>query len=133
VSDLTPTEHARRSAVTAARAADDKGATDVLVLQVGPVLGICEYFVLASAANDRQVKAVVESVEEQVAEEVGEKPRSVEGADGRRWVLIDYGDVVVHVFQPEERDFYRLERLWADAPRLELGLTAAPAASRPAE
>jgi ribosome-associated protein len=116
MSDLTPMEFARRSAVTAARAADDKGATDVSVLQVGPVLGICEFFVLASAANDRQVKAVVEAVEERVADEVGEKPRSVEGADGRRWVLIDYGDVVVHVFHAEEREYYRIERLYSDAP-----------------
>ena len=107
------------SAVTAARAADDKGATDVVVLRVGPVLGICEYFVLASASNDRQVKAVVDGVEERVAEVVGEKPRSVEGADGRRWVLMDYGDVVVHVFHVEERDYYRIERLYTDAPVVE--------------
>jgi ribosome-associated protein len=108
-----------RLAVAAARAADDKGATAVMVLRVGPVLGICEFFVLASASNDRQVKAVVDAVQEQVRDAVGEKPRSVEGADGRRWVLIDYGDVVVHVFHAEERDYYRIERLYPDAPTLE--------------
>lgn len=118
------------SAVTAARAADDKGATDVVVLQVGPVLGICEYFVLASAANDRQVKAVVDAVEERVAEVVGEKPRSVEGADGRRWVLIDYGDVVVHVFHAEERDYYRIERLYTDAPIVDWRPDGHPGTSR---
>ena len=108
--------HSELTAVTAALAADDKGATDVVVLQVGPVLGICEHFVLASAANDRQVKAVVDAVEQRVAEAVGERPRSVEGADARRWVLMDYGDVVVHVFHTEERDYYRIERLYSDAP-----------------
>ena len=108
--------HSELTAVTAALAADDKGATDVVVLQVGPVLGICEHFVLASAANDRQVKAVVDAIEQRVAEVVGEKPRSVEGADARRWVLMDYGDVVVHVFHTEERDYYRIERLYSDAP-----------------
>ncbi len=113
------TDSSLRLALAAAAAADDKLATDVLVLRVGPVLGICEYFVLASAANDRQVKSVVDGVEEQVANEVGEKPRSVEGADARRWVLIDYGDVVVHVFHAEERDYYRIERLYADAPSVD--------------
>jgi len=111
-----PPDPSELLAVTAARAADDKGATDVMVLQVGPVLGICEYFVLASAANDRQVKAVVDAVEARVGDDLGEKPRSVEGADGRRWVLIDYGDVVVHVFHVEEREYYRIERLYSDAP-----------------
>ena len=113
--DRDPSE---RLALAAARAADDKGATAVMVLRVGPVLGICEFFVLASAANDRQVKAVVDAVQERVRDDVGQKPRSVEGADGRRWVLIDYGDVVVHVFHAEEREYYRIERLYADAPTL---------------
>jgi ribosome-associated protein len=106
-------------AVTAARAADDKGATDVVVLRVGPVLGICEFFVVASAANDRQVKAVVDAVEAAVHLSLDQKPRSVEGADGRRWVLIDYGDVVVHVFHTEDREYYRIERLYSDAPPLD--------------
>ena len=106
-------------AVTAARAADDKGATDVVVLRVGPVLGICEFFVVASAANDRQVKAVVDAVEAAVHLALDQKPRSVEGADGRRWVLIDYGDVVVHVFHTEDREYYRIERLYSDAPQLD--------------
>lgn len=105
--------------MTAALAADDKGATGVLVLQVGPLLGICEHFVLATAANDRQVKAVVDAVEQRLADVVGERPRSVEGSDARRWVLMDYGDVVVHVFSTEDRDYYRIERLYADAPVVE--------------
>lgn len=106
-------------AVTAARAADDKGATDVVVLEVGPLLGICDEFVIASASNDRQVRAVVDAVEERVRAESGRSPRSVEGAESRRWVLLDYGDVVVHVFHVEERGYYRIERLYGDAPRVE--------------
>lgn len=111
-----PAEESKRTALVAADAAEDKLATDVVVLHVGPVVGVAEYFVLATAANDRQVRAVVDAVEAQVAEQTGERPISVEGADARRWVLLDYGDVVVHVFLAEEREYYRLERLYSDAP-----------------
>lgn len=110
---------ALQTALIAASAAEDKLATDVVVLHVGPVVGMCDYFVLATAASDRQVRAVVDGIEAQVAEEVGERPMSVEGADARRWVLLDYGDVVVHVFLAEERGYYRLERLYSDAPVVE--------------
>jgi ribosome-associated protein len=106
-------------AIAAARAADDKGATDVLVLDVGDVLGICGYFVIASAANPRQVKAVVDEVEQQLAERYAEKPRSVEGATDRRWVLLDYADVVVHVFHVDDREYYRIERLYSDAEQVD--------------
>ncbi len=106
-------------AIAAARAADDKGATEVMVLDVGDVLGICGYFVIASASNTRLVKAVVDEVEEQLAERFGEKPRSVEGATDRRWVLLDYADIVVHVFHTEERDYYRIERLYSDAEQID--------------
>ena len=112
-------DESRRTALVAADAAEDKLATDVVVLHVGPVVGLCEYFVLATGSNDRQVKAIVDAVEERVAAETGERPRSVEGADARRWVLLDYGDVVVHVFLAEEREYYRLERLYSDAEVLE--------------
>jgi ribosome-associated protein len=106
-------------AIAAARAADEKGATDVMVLDVGDLVGICGYFVLASASNPRQVKAVVDEVEAQLREQFGDAPRAVEGAEGRRWVLLDYGDIVVHVFHTEERDYYRIERLYSDAVQLE--------------
>lgn len=106
-------------AVAAARAADAKGATDVMVLDVGDLVGICGYFVLASASNPRQVKAVVDEVEAQLRDQFGDTPRSVEGAEGRRWVLLDYADIVVHVFHSEERDYYRIERLYSDAVQLD--------------
>lgn len=106
-------------ALAAARAADAKGATDVMVIDVGDVLGICGYFVIASASNPVLVKAVIDSVDERLREDHSQKPRSVEGADGRRWVLLDYADIVVHVFHDEERDYYRIERLYSDAPQVE--------------
>lgn len=113
--DFAPAD-SRDLAIAAANAAADKGATEVLVLDVGDLLGICGYFVIASASNPRQVKAVVDEVELRLTERFGEKPRSVEGAEGRRWVLLDYADVVVHVFHAEEREYYRIERLYSDAP-----------------
>lgn len=86
---------------------------------MGDVLAITEAFVITSAGNSRLVKAVVEEVEHVVAQAGGGKPRRVEGLDRLEWVLMDYGDIVVHVFADETRQFYELERLWADVPRLE--------------
>jgi ribosome-associated protein len=100
----------------AARGAAAKLGQDTVVLTVGEVLSIAEHFVITSAPNDRQVKAIAEDVERSVHEAVGEKPIRTEGLDALRWVLLDYGDLVVHVFLDEERDFYELERLWADVP-----------------
>lgn len=116
---MTSPTSSRDLAIAAARAADDKGATEILVLDVGDVLGICGYFVIASASNTRLVKAVVDEVEAQLADRFDEKPRSVEGATDRRWVLLDYADIVVHVFHDEEREYYRIERLYSDAEQVE--------------
>lgn len=102
----------------AAQAADAKGARDVVILEVGDVLVVADEFVIASAPNDRQVRAIVDDVERIVAEAGHGKPLRVEGLDQRQWVLIDYGDVVVHVFRDETRDYYELERLWGDVPRI---------------
>jgi ribosome-associated protein len=99
------------------------------VLEVGDVLVVADEFVIVSASNDRQVKAIVDDVERAVDAVGYGKPLRVEGLDDRHWVLIDYGDVVVHVFLEETRDYYELERLWSDVPRLEW---AEVAASRPA-
>ena len=120
---------ARDLAMVAARAADAKGAQDVVVLEVGDVLVVADEFVIASASNDRLVKAIVDDVERLVAEAGFSRPLRVEGLDDRHWVLMDYGDVVVHVFLDETRDYYELERLWGDVPRLEWAQTAA--AQRP--
>ncbi|MEI7886835.1 MAG: ribosome silencing factor [Actinomycetes bacterium] len=100
---------------TAARAADSKGATEILILDVAQVMGICELFVIVTAANTPMVKAVTDEIQERLAVDCDQKPRAIEGADGRRWVLIDYADIVVHVFLTEDREYYRLERLYADS------------------
>lgn len=88
------------------------------MLDVGDVLAITEAFVISGAGNSRLVKAVVEAVEDEVAAAGGPKPRRVEGLDKLEWVLMDYGEFVVHVFVEETRRFYELERLWADVPRV---------------
>jgi ribosome-associated protein len=115
----------RQWAIEAARAADDKLARDVVVLEVAEVLALCGWFVIASAANDRQVKAVTDAVEERVHLAGGPKPKRIEGLGDLQWVLMDYGDVIVHVFQQEAREFYDLERLWADVPRIDWADSAA--------
>jgi ribosome-associated protein len=108
----------RRWAVIAARASDAKQGRDVLVLDVGAVLVIAEYFVITSGGNARQVRTIAEEVEKQIAEAGGPRPKRIEGLQDLRWVLMDYGDLVVHVFLQETRDFYELERLWGDVPRV---------------
>jgi ribosome-associated protein len=105
--------------VLAARAADAKKGDDIIVLDVGDIIGIVDTFVITSAPNTRLVRTIVEEVEKQLYEQTGVKPRSIEGLDDLTWVLLDYGDVVVHVFLAETREFYGLERLWADAGRVE--------------
>ncbi|MCU1496709.1 MAG: hypothetical protein JWM47_662 [Acidimicrobiales bacterium] len=112
-----PTEEARW-AVEAAVAADAKGAADVVILEVGPVLAVCEHFVIASGTSTRQVRSIADEVELRIAEGGGGKPHRVEGLDDARWVLMDYGDLVVHVFLDETRTYYDLERLWSDVPRV---------------
>ncbi len=106
---------ARTRSRIAARAADDKKGEDVLILDVAPIMGIVECFVITSASNTRLVRSIVDEVERQVFEQTGEKPRAVEGLRDASWVLLDYGDLVVHVFLEETREYYGLERLWADA------------------
>ena len=103
----------------AARAASAKKGEDPVILEVAAVLGITDLFLITSGTNARQVRTIAEEVEAKVAAECGPKPLRIEGLDDARWVLLDYGDFVVHVFQDEVRRYYDLERLWADAPRIE--------------
>jgi len=105
-------------ALLAAEAASDKKAEDIIGLDVSELLVVTDYFVIATGRTNVQVRAIADEVEEQLRQKAGEKPIGREGIGEDKWILLDYGDVVVHVFQPEERNFYRLERLWADAPRL---------------
>ena len=113
--DPAPADVATRARI-AARAADAKKGEDILVLDVADIIGIVECFVITAASNTRLVRSIVEEIERQIFEQAGEKPRAVEGLRDASWVLLDYGDLVVHVFLTETREFYALERLWADAP-----------------
>jgi len=108
-------------------AAADKLASDLVILDVSEQLVITDCFVLASAPNDRQVRAVVDAIEERLLQ-LGSKPVRREGERDGRWVLLDYVDIVVHVQHSEERTYYSLERLWKDCPELPLPDAARPPA-----
>jgi ribosome-associated protein len=109
---------AEEIATVAAVAADDKKGEATVVLRVGPVLAICELFVVTSASNTRLVRTLAEEVEKAVRARTGESPLRVEGMRDLQWVLLDYGDVVVHVFHDEARRFYDIERLYRDVERV---------------
>jgi ribosome-associated protein len=108
----------RDLAVAAARAAAEKQGERIAVLDVRELIVITDYFVIASGGTERQVRTIVDEVEKALRDH-GEKPARREGREEGRWVLLDYIDIVVHVFAPEERDYYDLERLWRDAPVIE--------------
>jgi ribosome-associated protein len=108
-------EHARRLA----EAAQDKNAEDVVALEVGDLTSFADAFVIATAGSDRQARAVADAVVER-ARSAGEAVLGVEGYEDGRWILIDAGDVIVHVFVRDAREHYDLDRLWADAPRITL-------------
>ena len=116
---MTATDRAVELVVTAARAASDKLASQIVAFDVSDQLAITDAFLLASGSNDRQVKAIVDEVEDRLRD-IGAKPIQREGERDGHWVLIDYGEIVVHVQHEEERRFYALERLWRDCPLLEL-------------
>lgn len=97
------------------------------MLAVGDVLAITDHFVIASAPNTRAVRTIAEEVERHISAAGGPRPLRVEGLDDRRWVLLDYGPFVVHVFLQETRDYYELERLWGDVARVQWATTAAVA------
>ena len=109
----TPVRVLTRHAVEAALS---KKATDLVVLDMRAVSGVADFFVICNGDSDLQVKAIYEAVEDRIKEECEERPWHREGQEHRQWVLLDYVDLVVHVFSPEKRAFYDLERLWGDAP-----------------
>ena len=114
----TTADQVREWARTAARAASAKGGEDTVIIEVGLVLAITDAFVITSGRNVRQVKTIAEEVEAKLKAEGGIKPIRVEGLGDSQWILLDYGDLVVHVFLDETREYYDLERLWSDAPRV---------------
>ncbi len=119
---MTATDRAVELVVAAAQAASDKLAEHILAFDVSDQLVITDAFLLCSAPNDRQVRAIVDAVEERLRE-LGAKPLRREGEREGRWVLLDYADVVIHVQHEEERGFYALERLWRDCPTIPLPAT----------
>lgn len=108
----------------AAAAADSKKAADIVALDLRELDGVADLFLICSGTSEVQVKAIAEAVEEKLTAE-GYKPWHVEGREGRRWVLLDYVELVVHVFHEHTREYYLLERLWGDARRVDLGLADA--------
>ena len=118
---MSATPEAVAMAAVAARAAASKLASDVVVIDVSDQLVITDCFVIASAANERQVNAIVDEVEEKMRL-AGHKPARREGAREGRWVLLDYVDVVVHIQHTDERNFYALDRLWRDCPFIDVDL-----------
>ena len=130
---MTATDRSLQLITTAAQAAADKLAHDIIAYDVSDVLSITDAFLLASAPNDRQVKAIVDEIEERLQKELGAKPVRREGDREARWVLLDYVDIVVHVQHSEERVFYALERLWKDCPELDLPADAEATRGKAAE
>jgi ribosome-associated protein len=119
----------RDVAIAAARAAAEKQATDIVVLDVSRIIVITDHFVICSAGTQRQVRTVIDAVEEALRR-LGVKPMRREGEPEAGWWLLDYVDVVVHVFGEEERAYYDLERLWSDAPEVEWEPSDAAATGR---
>lgn len=117
---MTATDRSLELINAAAEAAADKLAHDIVAYDVSDVLVLTDAFLLASAPNDRQVKSIVDGVEEHLLKELGAKPVRREGERDGRWVLLDFVDIVVHVQHSEERVFYALERLWKDCPEIDL-------------
>jgi ribosome-associated protein len=115
-----------RLADIAAALAADKKAIDIVALDLRGVAGYTDFFVVCSGNTDRQTKAIHDGIHIGLKNEHGLLPRRVEGVGESRWILMDYLDIVVHVFTPETRDFYRLEQLWGDVPRREYGPDGEP-------
>lgn len=107
---------ARELAALVVEAMQSKKAVDVTVIDVRKVSGVTDFFVIGTGESDLQVRAIAEAVREHVKEQAGERPWKREGTQHNQWVLLDYVDVVAHVFDRERRDYYDLERLWGDAP-----------------
>ena len=120
LSALTSIDQARRIAALAS----EKLAEDVVILDMRPVCVYTDFFVLATGRNARQTKAIFDEVHSQLKQEAKLLPRAVDGAAEADWIIADYLDVVLHVFTPDTRDFYRLEDLWGDVPAVELEAAA---------
>ena len=109
--------------------ASDKKAIDIVALDLRGIAGYTDFFLICSGGSDRQTKAIHDGIHEGMKKQHDTLPRRVEGASEARWILMDYLDCVVHIFTPDTRDYYRLEQLWGDVPRLDLDLDEGPSAA----
>jgi ribosome-associated protein len=103
--------------------ASDKKAIELVELDLGGILDYADHFIVCSGNTDRQTKAIADGIQEGLKKDHGIFPRRIEGLPEARWILMDYSDVVVHIFTPEAREFYRLEQLWGEAPKRAVGVT----------
>jgi ribosome-associated protein len=124
---ISATSEAIEAALAAAAAIDDKKGLDIVLLDVSELLVVTDVFVIASGTSSRHARTLSDETEAQLAERLGRKPLRREGREHSTWILLDYGDMVVHIFDQETRDYYRLERLWADAPVIEFEPTPSEA------
>ncbi len=124
---MTASAHARQLLTTAATAADSKQAEDLIALDVSGPLPLTDIFLLASGRNERQTQAIADEIEDRLAE-IGAKAIRREGKAEGRWILLDFGDLIAHVFHEEDRMYYSLERLWKDCPAIPLELPVSNAA-----
>lgn len=120
VQNLTPYSDLDEEVKLALRCADEKKAFDVIALDLREVASFTEFFIIASGANQRQVQAISDEISEQVKKQLKTKAVRIEGYRSAEWILLDYGDFIVHIFEKEARAFYDLERLWRDAKRVEI-------------
>ena len=122
---MSPDELTQAVAALAA----DKKAIDIVALDLRGIAGYTDCFLICSGGSDRQTKAIHDGIHQGMKKEHDTLPRRVEGLSEARWILMDYLDCVVHVFTPDTRDYYRLEQLWGDVPRLELDLDEGPSSA----
>lgn len=113
----SPLLDSRKKAIKAARSAAGKKAKDIRILELKDISTITDYFIICSGESTTQIKSIAEAIEEEFSKEKI-SPQGREGLNFARWVLLDYGDVVVHIFDQESRNYYELEKLWLDAPRI---------------
>ena len=125
VQTRTPFEELDPELRLAIHCADEKKAVNLIGLDLREIASFTEFFIIASGTNQRQVQAIADEINEQLKKQMGRKPVRIEGYNIAEWVLLDYGDFIIHLFDKEARDFYDLERLWRDARKVEIPPTAA--------
>ncbi|WP_293156846.1 MULTISPECIES: ribosome silencing factor [unclassified Microcoleus] len=119
VTDATTPDEARGLILTAAAAADDRKAVDIVLLGVAEVSYLADYFAIVTGFSNVQVRAISQAIADQVEEEWGRLPLRTQGLSDASWVVMDYGDVIIHILKPQEREFYNLEAFWGHAERIE--------------